>query len=75
MTGLSKTLCKEWGPFGVRVNTVAYGWIDTRLTRAKEAGETITVNGKAIALGSTLFSGCTFSSLSGQLLEREPLTD
>jgi len=44
-------MCKEWGPFGVRANTVAFGWIDTRLTRAKEAGESITVNGKSIALG------------------------
>ena len=28
--GLSKTLAKEWGPFGVRTNTVAFGLIHTR---------------------------------------------
>ncbi|KAN0063208.1 hypothetical protein ACQY0O_004372 [Thecaphora frezii] len=49
--GLTKTMCKEWGPFGVRVNTVAFGWIQTRLTAPKETGESIVVNGKAIALG------------------------
>ncbi|EPQ28887.1 uncharacterized protein PFL1_03688 [Pseudozyma flocculosa PF-1] len=49
--GLTKTMCKEWGPFGVRVNCVAFGWIQTRLTAAKENGESIVVNGKAIALG------------------------
>lgn len=39
VTGLTKTIAKEWGPqFGVRANTVAFGHIDTRLTRAKEAG-------------------------------------
>ncbi|PWN52388.1 NAD(P)-binding protein [Violaceomyces palustris] len=49
--GITKTMCKEWGPFGVRVNTIAFGWIDTRLTRAKEAGEAIVIGGKSIALG------------------------
>jgi 3-oxoacyl-[acyl-carrier protein] reductase len=38
VTGLTKTIAKEWGPqFGVRANTIAFGHIDTRLTRAKEA--------------------------------------
>lgn len=49
--GLTKTMCKEWGPFGVRVNTVAFGWINTRLTQAKEAGASIEIDGKKIALG------------------------
>ena len=49
--GLTKTMCKEWGPFGVRVNTVAFGWINTRLTQAKEAGASIEINGQKIALG------------------------
>ncbi|GAA5943194.1 hypothetical protein JCM3775_007623 [Rhodotorula graminis] len=51
VTGLTKTIAKEWGPFGVRCNTVAFGHILTRLTQAKELGETIEVNGKKIALG------------------------
>ena len=28
--GLTKTIAKEWGAFGVRANTVAYGYILTR---------------------------------------------
>lgn len=28
--GLSKTIAKEWGVFGVRANTVAFGYIITR---------------------------------------------
>ncbi|KAL7006130.1 hypothetical protein EMMF5_004250 [Cystobasidiomycetes sp. EMM_F5] len=51
VVGFTKTLCKEWGPFGVRANTVAYGYILTRLTAAKEEGASITVNGKQVALG------------------------
>ncbi|GAA5827876.1 hypothetical protein JCM11251_007712 [Rhodosporidiobolus azoricus] len=49
--GLTKTVAKEWGPFGVRANCVAFGHILTRLTQAKELGESIEVNGKKIALG------------------------
>ncbi|KAJ7049581.1 hypothetical protein C8F01DRAFT_1352206 [Mycena amicta] len=49
--GLTKTIAKEWGPFGVRANTVAFGLIHTRLTAAKEAGATLNIDGKEIALG------------------------
>jgi len=49
--GMSMTIAKEWGPFGVRCNSIAYGSIDTRLTQAKEKGQTIKVDGKEIALG------------------------
>ncbi|CAD6573720.1 MAG: Methionine aminopeptidase 1 [Cyphobasidiales sp. Tagirdzhanova-0007] len=39
------------GVFGVRANTVAYGFIATRLTASTNAGETIMVDGKAVKLG------------------------
>ncbi|GAA5849326.1 hypothetical protein JCM3766R1_005318 [Sporobolomyces carnicolor] len=51
VTGFTKTIAKEWGAFGVRANTVAFGHVLTRLTQAKELGEAIEVNGKKIALG------------------------
>ncbi|KAI8379367.1 uncharacterized protein BYT42DRAFT_568521 [Radiomyces spectabilis] len=51
VVGLTKTIAKEWGVFGVRANTVAFGWVDTRLTRAKESGAAIEVGGQKVALG------------------------
>jgi 3-oxoacyl-[acyl-carrier protein] reductase len=49
--GLTKTLAKEWGQFNIQVNAVAFGRIDTRLTQAKEKGETIHRADKDIAIG------------------------
>ncbi|KAJ7160594.1 hypothetical protein C8R43DRAFT_993403 [Mycena crocata] len=49
--GLTKTIAKEWGPFGVRANTIAFGLVHTRLTAAKEAGVSLTIDGKQVALG------------------------
>lgn len=30
VVGLGKTIAKEWGPFGVRANTIAFGLVHTR---------------------------------------------
>jgi len=49
--GLTKTMAKEWGKFNVQANSVAFGWIDTRLTREKEAGETLQREGKSVPIG------------------------
>lgn len=51
VVGFSKTVAKEWGAFGIRCNTIAFGYFDTRLTRAKEEGAFMEVNGKKVPLG------------------------
>ena len=42
VVGLTKTLAKEWGQFKINVNAVAFGFVDTRLTAAKEEGGEMT---------------------------------
>jgi 3-oxoacyl-[acyl-carrier protein] reductase len=32
LVGLTKTLAREWGPFKVNVNAVAFGFVETRMT-------------------------------------------
>jgi 3-oxoacyl-[acyl-carrier protein] reductase len=39
LIGLARTLCVELGPFHINVNAVAPGFIETRLTAAKEQSE------------------------------------
>jgi 3-oxoacyl-[acyl-carrier protein] reductase len=52
VVGLTKTLAKEWGQFKINVNAVAFGFVETRLTQAKEAGEEMTSpGGEKIELG------------------------
>jgi 3-oxoacyl-[acyl-carrier protein] reductase len=40
LIAVTKTLARELGPFGINVNAVAPGFVETRLTRAKSAGQT-----------------------------------
>jgi 3-oxoacyl-[acyl-carrier protein] reductase len=52
VVGLTKTVAKEWGPFKVNVNAIAFGFVETRLTQAKEKGETLTAaGGEQVSLG------------------------
>jgi 3-oxoacyl-[acyl-carrier protein] reductase len=51
LVGLTKTLAKEWGQFKINVNAVAFGFVETRLTAAKEGAETIQRGGEEIQLG------------------------
>jgi 3-oxoacyl-[acyl-carrier protein] reductase len=47
VTGLTKTIAKEWGSFKINCNAVAFGFVETRLTQAKEKGETIEAAGES----------------------------
>ena len=49
--GLTKTVAKEWGRFNIYVNAVAFGWIDTRLTRDRGQNESIQHGDEKISLG------------------------
>lgn len=49
--GVTKTLAKEWGPFNIQVNAVAFGFIETRLTQPDAAGDFTEREGKRIKLG------------------------
>jgi len=40
LIAVTKTLARELGPFGINVNAVAPGFVETRLTAAKKEGET-----------------------------------
>jgi 3-oxoacyl-[acyl-carrier protein] reductase len=52
VTGLTKTMAKEWGRYNVTVNTVAFGLIRTRLTDSPAGGDaTISVDGRDIRVG------------------------
>jgi 3-oxoacyl-[acyl-carrier protein] reductase len=54
VTGLTKTVAKEWGQFNINCNAVAFGFVETRLTQAKEKGESMTAagdSGEKVELG------------------------
>ena len=52
VVGLTKTLAKEWGQFKINVNAVAFGFVETRLTQAKEQGDEMTTpSGEKVELG------------------------
>jgi 3-oxoacyl-[acyl-carrier protein] reductase len=51
VVGLTKTLAKEWGQFKINVNAVAFGFIETRLTAAKDEQNIAEIGGERIQLG------------------------
>ena len=53
LIGLTKSLAREWGPFKVNVNAVAFGFVETRLTAAADdSGESfVRDDGVEIPLG------------------------
>src|SRR3954447_11621683 len=51
VVGMTKTLAKEWGQFKVNVNAVAFGFIETRLTAAKDDENVTEIAGEKVQLG------------------------
>jgi 3-oxoacyl-[acyl-carrier protein] reductase len=51
VVGLSKTLSKEWGRYKVAVNSVAFGFVETRLTEATDEKKMVKIEGKDIPVG------------------------
>lgn len=49
--GMTKSLSKELGRHKINVNSVAFGFIETRLTEATNEKKTITVEGREIGVG------------------------
>lgn len=51
LIGLTKTLSKEWGRYRVNVNSVAFGFISTRLTERSDSDKTVKIEGREIKVG------------------------
>jgi 3-oxoacyl-[acyl-carrier protein] reductase len=51
IVGVTKTLAREWGRLSVNVNAVAYGFIETRLTAAKDRSIKEEIDGQLVELG------------------------
>jgi 3-oxoacyl-[acyl-carrier protein] reductase len=51
VVGLTKTLAKEWGQFKINVNAIAFGFIETRLTAAKNEENVTEIDGQKVQLG------------------------
>ncbi len=49
LVGLTKTVAREWGRFGITCNVIAYGFVDTRLTGEKETQQE-EVAGEAVGI-------------------------
>jgi 3-oxoacyl-[acyl-carrier protein] reductase len=51
INGLTKVMAKEWGRYNVNVNSVGFGFIETRLVQPLDANATIDIKGQQIRVG------------------------
>ena len=51
ITGMTRTLAREWGRYNVNVNCVAFGLISTRLNEAAEEKKHVEVDGNKVPIG------------------------
>lgn len=64
LVGMTKTLSKEWGRYKVCVNCVAFGLIETRLTKATDDPDTtFDIDGRTIQAGVPAEALSTFNMM------------
>lgn len=63
IVGMTKTLAKEWGRMNVNVNSVAFGYIETRLTEATDEKQEIEVAGNKVGIGIPKTSAAALQSM------------
>jgi 3-oxoacyl-[acyl-carrier protein] reductase len=51
INGLTKVMAKEWGRYNVNVNSVGFGFIETRLVKPLDEGASIDMKGHNIRIG------------------------
>ena len=51
INGLTKVMAKEWGRYNVNVNSVGFGFIETRLVQSLDQNATIEMKGHQIKVG------------------------
>jgi 3-oxoacyl-[acyl-carrier protein] reductase len=51
INGLTKVMAKEWGRYNVNVNSVGFGFIETRLVQSLDQNATIDMKGRQIRVG------------------------
>jgi 3-oxoacyl-[acyl-carrier protein] reductase len=51
INGITKVMAKEWGRYNVNVNSVGFGFIETRLVQPLDVGDSIEMKGKKIPIG------------------------
>ena len=68
LIGMTKTVAKEWARFGINCNAIAYGIVDTRLTREKEAGEEVA--GEKLGIPKKVRDGFV-EQMGGKILDPE----
>ncbi len=66
--GITKTVAKEWATFGVTCNAIAYGFVHTRLTAEREAGEE--VSGEKVGIPKRVRDRM-LQEISGQVMSAE----
>ena len=51
INGLTRVMAKEWGRYNVNVNSVGFGFIETRLVQTLDVAATIDIKGRQIKVG------------------------